>query len=135
MSAPSFPLRVITPQTVLEREASYLRLRDRTGFFGVMRGHADFVTLLDPALGYYRTPGGAEVFVAVEGGILRVEGGRAIISSPEYFEGPDPAALAQRIDRTRARRRESEQIFSKMIDGLGREFVKKTLTFLHGKPE
>jgi len=135
VNASSFPLRVITPQSVFEREASYLRLRDRTGYFGIMRGHTAFLTLLDTALGYYRTPQGAEIFLAVDGGLFSVESGRATISSPEVFEGADAAGLAQRIERTRARRQESERIFSKLIDGLEREFVKKTLTFLKGKPE
>lgn len=134
MSAAVFPLRVITPQRIFEREAIYLRLRDRTGFFGIMRGHVRFLTLLEPALGFYRTPDGTEIFLAVDGGIFGVEGGRATISSPEVFEGPDAAALAQRIDETRVRRQESERIFSLMIDGLEREFVKKTLTFLQGRP-
>jgi F-type H+-transporting ATPase subunit epsilon len=134
MGAVSFPLRVITPQRILEREASYLRLRDRTGFFGIMRGHADFLTLLESALGYYRTPAGAEVFLAVDGGLFSVERGRMTISSPEVFEGDDAAELARRIEATRARRQESERIFSRMIEGLEREFVKKTLTFLQGRP-
>jgi F-type H+-transporting ATPase subunit epsilon len=134
MSVASFPLRVITPQSVFEREASYLRLRDGTGYFGIMRGHTAFLTLLESALGYYRTADGTEVFLAVDGGLFSVERGRATISSPEVFEGPDAADLARRIDQTRMRRRESERIFSKMIDGLEREFVKKTLTFLKGRP-
>ena len=50
MNGASFPLRVITPQHLFEREASYLRLRDRTGFFGIMRGHTTFLTLLVTAL-------------------------------------------------------------------------------------
>ncbi len=135
MSIASFPLRVITPQRVFEREAIYLRLRDRTGFFGIMREHTGFLTLLETALGYYRTPDGQEVFLAVEGGILRVEDGRAIISSPEVFEGGDATELARRIEQTRERRQESERIFSRMIDGLEREFVKKTLTFLKAMTE
>lgn len=134
MGAASFPLRVITPHSVFEREASYLRLRDRTGFFGIMRGHTGFLTLLESALGYYRTPDGAEVFLAVDGGLLSVESGRATISSPEVFEGAEAADLARRIERTRARRQESERIYARMIDGLEREFVRKTLTFLKAGP-
>jgi len=134
VSAAAFPLRVITPQSVFEREATYVRLRDRTGFFGVMRGHTAFLTLLESTLGYYRSADGAEIFLAVDGGLFSVENGRATISSPEVFEGTDAADLARRIEATRARRLESERIFSKMIDGLEREFVKKTLTFLKGKP-
>ena len=134
MRAPAFPLVVITPQSVFERQVSLVRLRDRTGFFGIMGRHTAFLTLLESALGYYRTPGGAEIFLAVDGGLFSVEHGRATISSPEVFEGGDAAELARRIAETRARRQESERIFSKMIDGLEREFVKKTLTFLKGKP-
>jgi F-type H+-transporting ATPase subunit epsilon len=135
MNAAPFALRLITPQRVFDREATYLRLRDRTGFFGIMRGHASFLAILETSLGYYRTPEGAEIFLAVDGGLLSVEHGKATISSPEVFEGADAADLARRIEQARARRQESERIFSKMIDGLEREFVRKTLTFLKAGPE
>lgn len=134
MSAASFPLRVITPQRVFDRDVTHLRLRDRTGHFGVMRGHADFLTLLESSLGYYRDAGGREVFLAVDGGIFSVAGGRGTIASAEVFEGPDATALARRIEQTRARREESERIFSLMIEGLGREFMEKTLSFLQRGP-
>ena len=135
MSPAPFALRVITPQTVFERQVTLVRLRDRSGFFGVMRGHADFLTLLESSLGYYRTPAADEVFLAVDGGLFSVEAGRATIASAEVFEGPDAAELARRIAQTRERRQESERIFSRMIDGLEREFMKKTLTFLETRPE
>lgn len=132
MSDAAFTLRVITPLAVFEREATYLRLRDRTGFFGIMRGHADFLTILETSLGYYRTREGRELFLAVEGGILRVEAGQAILSSPEIFEGADAGALARGIEASRARRLESERIFSRMVEGLQREFVEKALSFTRG---
>lgn len=132
MSDGVFPLRIITPLVVLDREARSLRLRDRTGYFGIQRGHADFLTLLEPALGYYRTGDDEEVFLAVEGGILRVEKGRVVLASPEVFEGPDAAALARSIEEIRGRRRETERIYSRMIEGLEREFMQKTLLFLRG---
>ena len=132
MSAAVFPLRIITPLAVLDREVRSLRLRDRTGYFGIQRGHGDFLTLLVPALGSYRTREGGEVFLAVEGGLLRVEGGRATLASQEVFEGPDAGALARSIDETRGRRRETERIYSRMVEGLEREFMEKTLVFLRG---
>jgi F-type H+-transporting ATPase subunit epsilon len=134
MSAATFPLRVITPQRVFVRDVTGVRLRDRTGLFGVMRGHADFLTVLESSLGSYRTADGQEVFLAVDGGIFSVEGGRGTICSAEVFEGPDAIALAGRIEQTRARREESERIFSLMIEGLGREFMEKTLSFIQRRP-
>lgn len=130
MTAGLFALRIVTPQRVAERQASYLRLRDASGHFGVMRGHADLVTVLEPGLGYYRTEPGAEVFLAVDGGLFTFAAGRASIASREVFEGPDAAQLARRIEEARERRRESERVFAKMVEGLGREFLEQTLRVL-----
>lgn len=133
MSELSFKINVITPLKVFEREIRYIRLRDETGFFGVMKGHADFLTILVPSLGYYNDKSGKETFIAVDGGIFSVREGKAALLSREVFESEDAETLANIIDGVFARREESETAFSGMIQGIERSFIKKTAEFIKGK--
>ena len=132
MSAGTFLLRVVTPLAVFEREATHLRLKDRTGYFGVMRGHADFLTLLETCLGSWRTAAGEARFLAVDSGFLLLEGGTAVVASPEAIDGDDPAQLGRVIAAAHARRLESERIFSRVVEGLQREFLEKTVGLFRG---
>ena len=66
------------------------------GYFGVLPGHAPFLTTLGPGEVMYRQ-GGAEHRVAVAGGFAEVTGDRVIILA-ETAEAPEE------IDRARAER-------------------------------
>jgi F-type H+-transporting ATPase subunit epsilon len=134
MNDGTFRLEIVTPLHVYAREVRSLRLKDRTGFFGIMRGHCDFLTLLIPSLGYYFDADGREHFLAVDGGIFTVRGGRATLTSREVFESDEAARLAETIDTTVARRDASELAFSQMIEGIERSFIEKSAALGRGRP-
>jgi F-type H+-transporting ATPase subunit epsilon len=73
-------LRVATPAAVVvdAEDVHSLRAEDATGHFGILPGHADFLTVLDTSVITWRDPSGGEHFVAVRGGILTVQGGRSV---------------------------------------------------------
>lgn len=129
----TFTINIITPLKVFEREIRYIRLRDETGFFGVMKGHADFLTILVPSLGYYNDKSGKETFIAVDGGIFSVRGGIVTLISREAFESEDAEKLGNIIDGVFAGREESETAFSGMIQGIEKSFIQKTAEFIRGK--
>ena len=129
----TFTINVITPLKVFEREIRYIRLKDETGFFGVMKGHADFLTILVPSLGYYNDKSGKETFIAVDGGIFSIRRGIVTLISREAFESEDAEKLAKIIDGVFARREESETAFSGMIEGIEKSFIQKTVEFARGK--
>ena len=126
MSEETFSLDIVTPRGVLSREVRSLRLKDRTGFFGIMQGHCDFLTVLVSALGYYQDGDGSEHFLAVDGGIFHIRGGRATLTSGEVFECDDAKGLAEMIDSALARRDASERAFSRMIAGIEHSFLEKS---------
>jgi F-type H+-transporting ATPase subunit epsilon len=125
MNDASFRLTVVTPTKIIERDITHIRLRDDTGYFGIMRGHIDFLTALAPSLGYYRDASGNETFLAVDGGILSVRGGNITLTSREVYESDDAERLADIIESAVAKRRESERSFISMLESIERSFIEK----------
>jgi len=125
-----FRLSVVTPTSMFEREIKHIRLKDETGFFGVMKNHIDFLTVLVPSLCYYRDANDREMFLAVDGGILDVRGGTVSLTSREIHESEDADKLAEIIEKTILDRTGAEQAFRKMLEGIERSFVEKTIEFV-----
>jgi len=97
----------------------HVRAEDRTGAFGVLERHADFLTVLGVSVLSWREATGAEHHVAVRGGMLEVRGGRAVlVATPEAVAGDDLAVLEsdvlarfrQRLDAERAARVDAERL-------------------------
>jgi len=73
-------LLVTTPLSViLDRDdVQYLRAEDETGAFGILKGHADFLTVLSISVIAWRDAAESERYVAVRGGVLTVRDGDLI---------------------------------------------------------
>ena len=73
-------LTVTTPLAIITKagNVAHVRAEDDTGAFGVLRGHADFLTALAISVVSWRDEAGAEHHIAVRGGMLAVSGGDAI---------------------------------------------------------
>jgi F-type H+-transporting ATPase subunit epsilon len=85
-------LTVTTPLAIIveTNDVAHVRAEDETGAFGILPGHADFLTALAVSVASWRDDRGAEHHVAVRGGMLEVSGGNAIaIASPEAVNGDD----------------------------------------------
>ena len=70
-------LLVTTPMAVVldRHDVRHVRAEDGTGAFGILPGHADFLTVLDISVIAWRDNAGVEHFVAVRGGVLTVRDG------------------------------------------------------------
>ncbi len=132
MEAGSFRLNIITPTGRFDREITHIRLRDESGYFGVMKGHIDFLTVLVPSLCYYRDAGGREVFLAVDAGIFSVRRGAATLAAREVFESEDAEKLADFIENTFLKRMTSEESVRRMLGDIEKSFMEKTIELLRG---
>jgi F-type H+-transporting ATPase subunit epsilon len=93
-------LQITTPLSVLvdDGTVSSLRAEDSTGSFGILPGHADFMTSLAIAVVSWRQADGSPRFCAVRGGILTVTAGREIaIATREGVVGDDLATLEDEV--------------------------------------
>ena len=132
MSDLLFTLRMVTPPKITEKQIKAIRLKDGSGFFGIMKGHIDFVTAIEPSLCYYLDENDREVFLAVDGGLVSVKAGIVTITSREIFESDDAEKLAEIIENTMVKRDASELSFFNMIKGIERSFMEKTLESARG---
>jgi F-type H+-transporting ATPase subunit epsilon len=85
-------LTVATPFAIITSadQVAHVRAEDETGAFGLLPGHADFVTLLAVSVITWRDGEGHEHYVAVRGGVLQVQGGNAVsVATPEAVAGDD----------------------------------------------
>ena len=85
-------LAVTTPLAMVVEadDVAHLRAEDETGAFGILAGHADFLTALAISVVSWRDQRGAEHHVAVRGGMLQVRGGTTIsIATPEAARDDD----------------------------------------------
>ena len=106
-----------------------LRADDATGSFGILSGHADFLTSLAIGVVSWRDADGTPHYCAVRRGVLSVTGGQEIaIATREAVTGDDLATLdetvlarfradteterAERVDSTRLQLNAIRQIVS-----------------------
>lgn len=93
-------LVVTTPlSVVIEADGvAALRAEDETGAFGILPGHADFVTVLTVSVVSWRDARNIAHHIAVRGGMLQVRGGRAItVATSEAVCDDDLARLETEV--------------------------------------
>lgn len=125
---------VITTPTALavdEAEVESVRAADETGSFGVLRGHADFLTALGETVVTWRTAGGATRHCAVRGGVFTVTGGaRVSIATPEAVRGDDLQHLQREVVRAFRRAAAEEASARTEADRLHLGAIRRILEYL-----
>lgn len=89
-------LEITTPFTRVLRtdDVLHVRAEDASGAFGVLQGHADFLTVLTISVLTWRDGQNREHYVAVRGGVLSVRDGKSIrVATPEAVAGEDLSRL------------------------------------------
>lgn len=129
-----FKLKIVTATRIFEKDIKAIRLKDETGFFGIMKDHIDFLTALEPSLCYYLNENDKEVFLAVDGGIVSVKEGTVTITSRDVFESENAEELSEIIEKTVTKRDSSEASFLTMLKGIERSFIEKTIEFIRSAP-
>ena len=99
-------LRIVTPLEIVvdDDRIQSLRAEDASGGFGVLPGHADFLTSLAISVVSWTRADGTSRHCAVRRGVLSVAGGREIaVATREAIVGDDFATLDQTVlERFRA---------------------------------
>lgn len=108
MSAP-LHLLIATPQQILVDCADVVSLRgeDASGGFGLLPGHVDYLTVLEPTVLRWRRASGERGHCAVRGGVLSLSGGELRIACREGIVGERLDELAARVQEAREAQRDS----------------------------
>jgi len=87
-------LSITTPLSiVIDQDVTRLRASDASGSFGILPGHADFLTRLAVSVVSWTTLDGAEHHCAVRGGALTVTKSDIAIATREAVPGDDLTTL------------------------------------------
>jgi F-type H+-transporting ATPase subunit epsilon len=119
-------LTIATPARVLldDQQVVALRAEDETGSFGILAGHAAFLTVLAPSVLRWHQADGVERFCAVKEGVLRVSGGHDVAiacregmlgDSLEVLEEQVRAARAAQVDVVRRARVEETRLHTRAV--------------------
>lgn len=127
----SFRLEIITPSSSITKTADSLRAQDSSGFFGVLSRHQDFMTVLNPCILMYKG-GGTEGFVALDGGIMRVESGRVTVASREAVEGKGLPELREALETVFYRKAAKEAAFMDLLSNMEKLLVDNIVKFEKG---
>ncbi|MGY9048710.1 hypothetical protein P775_10670 [Puniceibacterium antarcticum] len=90
-------LRIATPlSVVIDTDITSLRAEDASGSFGILPGHAPFLTALVISIVSWRQ-GDQDRFCALRGGVLSVSDGTVAIATREAVTGDDLATLDREV--------------------------------------
>ncbi|MDQ2764198.1 MAG: F0F1 ATP synthase subunit epsilon [Pseudomonadota bacterium] len=98
-------LRIVTPlSVVVDDDALSVNAEDASGSFGILPGHADFLTSLAISVVGWKQGDGTQRYCAVRRGMLAVAGGEDVaVATREAIPGDDLATLDTTVlDRFRA---------------------------------
>jgi F-type H+-transporting ATPase subunit epsilon len=105
----SLELEVLAPDgIVLHTKAQAVRAADASGQFGLRPGHEAFLTVLVPGILSVVRDDGRECFVAVDGGLLRVEGRRVTVVTRDAVTAEDLDDVARAAQAMLQERRQKE---------------------------
>ncbi len=93
-------LKIITPTEIIGEfdDVTHLRAEDESGAFGILGGHAEFLTSLTLSVIGWRDTKGQDRYCAVRGGVLTMSMGTDIaIATPEAVLGDDLEMLENEV--------------------------------------
>jgi F-type H+-transporting ATPase subunit epsilon len=128
---------VITTPTALIADLDnirHVRAEDDTGAFGILPGHADFLTALAISVLSWRDASGVEGHAAVRGGVLRVDSGdRVEVATREALIGDDLYALETSVLASFRADEASERRARGAIAQLELAAIRQIRDFLHSE--
>jgi F-type H+-transporting ATPase subunit epsilon len=130
-------LLITTPIMIVVEEPDVVAVRaeDESGSFGILRGHADFLTALTLSVVSWRIAGGPQRFCAVRHGVLTVSKGREVaIATREAVPGDDLEHLEQVVLAEFRDKTEAERVARTTSLRLQMKAIRQILQYLQPKP-
>ena len=124
---PTFSVRIVTPSDLKKVDrVSLFRAEDKSGSFGILPRHIEFLTILEPSIAIALIDGEEEYF-AFNGGILSFKKEMLTITTKEFVQSSQIGELKGIIERFYTQQREKESIFHLNMKNLQKAFFKKMI--------
>ncbi len=126
---------LITEPTALVAEhadVTSLRAEDESGGFGILDGHADFLTVLVPSVLIWRHADGRQGYCAVRQGVLTVRGGHEIaVATRQAQLGTDLETLERAVLDRFAAEDEAERAARVAATRMHMQAIRRVIAALH----
>jgi len=123
----TFDARIITPQAVeIVENISFFRAEDRSGSFGILPRHIEFLTTLEPSIAIAVIED-KEYYYAFNGGVLSFKNNMLTITAKEFVQSDKVSKLLEMIKQSFKEQEEKERLFSDNIENLQKAFIKKLI--------
>ena len=129
-------LRITDPTAiVVDREVASVRAEDASGSFGILPGHADFLTALELSVVSWREADGRTGHCAVRNGILTVSDGKDVaIATREAHVSEDLDQLEAVVLAGYRRHRDAERTTRTASAKLRMQAIRRMVEALQGRP-
>jgi F-type H+-transporting ATPase subunit epsilon len=129
-------LRISAPTAIaVDCDVVAVRAEDASGGFGILKGHADFLTVLEVSVVSWRQADGKSGYCAVRNGILTVQGGDQIaIATREAHVGDDLDQLEAVVLAGYRQHREAERSGRTASAKLRMQAIRYMVDALQGGP-
>jgi len=123
----TFDARIITPQAVeTVKNISFFRAEDRSGSFGILPRHIEFLTILEPSIAIAVIED-RETYYAFNSGVLSFKNNVLTITAKEFVQSDNISKLLEMIKHTFKEQEEKERLFRDNIENLQKAFIKKLI--------
>jgi len=123
----TFNARIITPKVIEGVDKiSFFRAEDKSGSFGILPRHIEFLTILEPAIAIAVIEN-KEHYYAFNGGVLTFKNNALTITTKEFVQSDKVSELLVIIKSAFKEEEEKERLFSDNIDNLQKAFIKKLI--------
>ncbi len=123
----TFDARIITPKAIKSVEnISFFRAEDKSGSFGILPRHIEFLTILEPAIAIAVIED-KECYYAFNSGVLSFRNNALTITAKEFVQSDKISELLVMIKSSFKEQEEKERLFSDNIENLQNAFIKKLI--------
>lgn len=129
-------LRITDPSEILvDCEVRSVRAEDASGSFGILEGHADFLTALTISVISWCDAAGGAGYCAVRNGILSVSGGKEIaVATREGVVGDSLATLESTVLARYREQGDAERTQRTAFTKLRMKAIRRIVEALRGEP-
>lgn len=123
----TFNVQIITPSNIKEvNKVSFFRAEDRSGSFGILPRHIEFLTILEPSIAIAIIDEEEEYF-AFNGGILSFKKDVLTITTKEFVQSNQISELKGIIEKFFKEQKKKESLFHLNMKNLQKAFFKKMI--------
>jgi F-type H+-transporting ATPase subunit epsilon len=124
-------LQVLLPTRVeVDQDVAAVTAEGAEGSFTLLERHVDLVSALGPGLLSFRTVGGQETFLAIDGGVLVKCGDRVRVSTPRAVRG-SLGELRQAAEEEFRRLSEHQQQAQAAAEKIQADFLRRFIELEH----